>query len=346
MGLATMCTANKHARRTTPRPEIIEGVFREAQIVTVSGGFGAGKSPLLANWAFCIATGLAWCGRRVVQRPVMIMAHETPDWSFWRGWELMGERYNIAPPTDLTCEAMLEAGSEETASTAELLDALTKPLPQRVAWLEEKIAARPDMVLIIDPFSMFFSIELKAQQIMMIYKWARMLHRKHPAVTFVFSFNTRKKHRLSQHRPSLIKDPRDWLEEASGGMEIQSRADARVGLEYRGHSADGIHEFNGWRRGEPMEPMFLTPFVLGEDGEGNSRLAGFEPTAVTDEDTLDLLSPKMKEVYDDIAPGDVYTMADLIAKMPRSTAYSFKRQAVRLGLLVPVDGGWKRREGA
>ena len=328
----------------TPRPEIIEGIFRESQLVTVSGGFGAGKSPLLVDWAFCIASGLKWCGRAVSPRPVLLLAHETPDWSFWHTWELLGQRYSITPPGEPMFEALLEAGSEENASTAELLDVLTQTTDKKLAWVERKIAAKPNVVLAIDPFTLFLSVDTrKGTHIMALYKWARMLHRRFPAVTFLFSFNLRKKSRMAKDRPSLLKDPRDWLEEASGGLEIQTRSDVRIGMEYRGHAADGIHEFNGWRRGEAIEPMLLISVVMGEDAQGKPLLAGFEPTPLVDEDVADLLSPRMKTVYDGLVPGDTYTVADLAALLPRSTAYNLRNRLLKLGLVEAAQGGGFRR---
>lgn len=323
-----------------PRPELIEGLFREAQLVTISGGFGAGKSPLLLEWAFCFATGLRWCGRRVQRRPVIIFAHETPDWAFWRGWLHLAERHAIAPPTEPMIELFLEAGSEETATTAELLDVLSKQLEDRMKWLEQKVATKPNAVVMMDPFNMFFPVDTKkGAHIMVVYKWCRMLHRKFPAVTFIFSFNTRKKSRISQHHPSLVKDPRDWLEEASGGLEIQSRSDVRLGLEYKGDPGDRLFHFNGWRRGEDMEPILLESVVLGEDEDRKLKLAGFQASAVKDEDEAELLTPSQLEVWKGMAPGD-YGIDDLqAAGLPRSSAYNMRNRLLRLGMVKDLGGG-------
>jgi len=332
-----------------PRIELIEGIFREAQLVTISGTFGAGKSPLLAEWAFCLTTGLRWCGRRVQRRPVLMLAHETPAWAFWRGWAAMGERHSLTPPDDpATVEMFLEAGSDENVSTAELLNVLAKSMDERMKWLESKVAAKPDAVVMVDPFNMFFPVDTKkGMHIMVVYKWCRMLHRTYPGLTFVFTFNTRKKSRIAAQQPSLIKDPRDWLEEASGGMEIQSRSDVRLGLEYKGDAGDRIFFFNGWRRGEDMEPMMLESVILGSDEEGKPKLAGFKPAPLREEDDLTaMLTDRQAELWRMLPPGE-FTVADLEGddKLSRASAYNMRTRLVRLGLVTDLGGGRMRKEG-
>lgn len=305
----------------------------------MSGGFGAAKSPLLLDWAFSLTTGLAWCGHKVRPRPVIIFAHETPDWSFWRSWTMLGERHGIALPEGI--ELFLEAGSEETESTSELLNVLSQPMEKRMAWLEAKAATKPNAVIVVDPFNMFFPIDTKkGSHVMVVYKWCRMLHRKFPALTFIFSFNTRKKSRISQQHPSLIKDPRDWLEEASGGLEIQSRSDVRLGLEYKGDPGDRLFYFNGWRRGEDMEPMLLESVILGEDADGKPKLAGFKPSLLRpDEDPDEMLTPRQVDVWRGLAPGE-FTVHDLeAAGLPRSSAYNMRNRLIRLGLVKKLEEG-------
>src|SRR3974377_1042888 len=55
----------------TPRPEIVEGLIREGQLVAFAGPYGMGKSPILTDLTVHIIQGKAWCGRNVSQRPVI-----------------------------------------------------------------------------------------------------------------------------------------------------------------------------------------------------------------------------------------------------------------------------------
>ena len=327
-----------------PRPELIEGLFREAQLITVAGTFGAGKSPMLVEWAFCLTTGLSWCNRKVQPRPVIMLAHETPDWAFWECWASLGERYHITPSQD-RIEMFLEAGSEETEATTELLNVLSQPIEKRMAWLEAKVASKPDAVVFVDPFNMFFPVDTKkGAHVMVVYKWCRMLHRKYPGVTFVFSFNTRKKSRMAKEKPSLLKDARDWLEEASGGLEIQSRSDVRLGLEYLGDPADRLFCFNGWRRGEDMEPLLLESVILGDGRETKPRLAGFQVSTVKAETLDEMLTERQGEVWRTMAPGPC-SIAELVGMgLPRSSAYNMRARLLRLGLVKPLEDGMFLKE--
>lgn len=61
-----------------PRPEIVEGLVREGQLVAFAGPFGMGKSPMLTDMGVHVIHGVPLCGRRVSQRPVISFDFETP----------------------------------------------------------------------------------------------------------------------------------------------------------------------------------------------------------------------------------------------------------------------------
>ena len=324
--------------------EIITGLFREGQLITLSGGFRMGKSPLLLDWAFSITTGTPWCGRKVMPHPVVLLSHETPDWQFRPDWERLAAQRGVAPPCEPTMfEAFLEAGSEDSPATKELVDVICKPQSERFRWLEAKVLTKPNALLIIDPFDMFFRIEKKSIPIMEIYHFCRMLKRKSPLVTFLFTFNLRKKMRLAGQQPSLLDDPQDWLEEASGHLEIQTRSDVRLGLAHQGNSADGIRILNGVRRGsDSIEPMFLESRVVGESEEGYPLFAGYQPIKMSSLDLSLILSKTMERAWNEVA--DTFTLDDLENMgMTRSSAYRMIERLLNAGVAKKVEKGvWKK----
>lgn len=333
---------------TPPRSagaEIIEGIFREGQIITLSADFRMGKSPLLLDWLFSIATGTPWCGRQVLPRPVLLLGHETPDWQFRPDWERLAAQRGVSPPMEPTMfEVFLETGNEDDASTQELLAVLCKGIKERLAWLAAK--SRPGLVIATDPFDMFFRIERRSVGIMEVYHFCRMIKRKIAGVTFLFTFNTRKKLRLATEQPSLLDDPQDWLQEASGHLEIQTRSDVRLGIAHHGNPMDGVRILNGVRRGgDTMEPLFLESRVVGEDDNGRPLLAGFQPVPVTMVSLEDLLSPRLQNAYN--AVEREFEIEDLVVLgLARSSAYRLVDRLTTVRLVEKVARGrWRKVEG-
>jgi hypothetical protein len=78
----------------------------------------------------------------------------------------------------------------------------------------------------------------------------------------------RKKDRRSQSSPSLLSDPRDWLEDVCGTLDIMNRSDVRLGMD---SYDDEVRVINGVRRSEDMHPLLIR--TVGHPPDG---LAGFE----------------------------------------------------------------------
>src|SRR5215469_9259175 len=81
-----------------PRPEIVEGLIREGQLVTFAGPYGMGKSPTLTDLAIHVVHGIAWCGRQVSKRPVITFDFETPAATYRRNVKNIAKRMDLAVP--------------------------------------------------------------------------------------------------------------------------------------------------------------------------------------------------------------------------------------------------------
>lgn len=85
-------------RNTDPREEIVEGMFREQQLVAVAGPFGIGKSPILSDLAMHVLNGIPWCGRTVQQRPVIHVDLETPGSVYRANLQNIAARLHVPVP--------------------------------------------------------------------------------------------------------------------------------------------------------------------------------------------------------------------------------------------------------
>lgn len=321
--------------------EIIEGLFYSGEIVTLTGGFNVAKTPLLRDWAFCISTGTPWCGKRVERRPVLLLAHESTERKVIPDWERLAQYKKVpAPAMPEWFEIYMEAGSLDTAANTEILDVIAKPMADRLAWLKAKIAERPALVVMIDPFDMFFRIKKNdSQSILAVYHWCRMMRRHAPLLTFIFSLNMRKKPKGTQIKmPDLWEDPHGWLEEASGALELQSRSDARFGIAYKGASEEGVRVLNGVRRENSMDPMMLRSIVVGEDAGGTPLMAGFEKVEAYNVPVDEMLAPKHLETWMQLDTR--FDMAELLRKSASTgTAYRLRNRLMQLGLVRELEKG-------
>lgn len=318
--------------------EIIADLFYEEDIVTLTAGMNLGKTPLLRDWAFCIATGTPWCGRAVAKRPVLLLGYESAGWKFDADWERLAVQKGVPTPTPANFEVYLERGNIHSASTIEIINTLTLKTKERVEWLRTKMLKYDRPVVIIDPFELFFRVDKKeATAIVEVYQFCRFVRGTLPGTTFIFSFNRRKRERgRGAIPPNLLKDPHGWLEEASGAMEIQSRSDVRLGLDFHGRQEDMVRVFNGVKREETLEPMFITPILV--EGGSKPMYAGFEQVSaqsITHEDTL---SPRQLTTWHEL--GETCTFTEIVEKSSsRTAAYRFRAKCLSAGLLREAEPG-------
>jgi hypothetical protein len=132
-------------------------------------------------------------------------------------------------------------------------------------------------------------------------------------------------------KSDLLTNPRAWLEEVCGTLDILNRSDVRLGLD----SHDGESRvLNGIRRGEDMHPLIVRPIEI-QPGE----YAGFEQCQP---DTTRLFTPKQREYWQTLS--DSFRFEDVADKIvPRSTLWKLLERARQAGLaLQQEDGTWAK----
>jgi hypothetical protein len=136
-------------------------------------------------------------------------------------------------------------------------------------------------------------------------------------------------------RPKLLSDPREWLEDVCGTLDILNRSDVRLGMDIHD---DDVRVINGIRRGEEMSPLLIRPLTY-EDA-----LAGFELCPPNGENLRAVFTPKQFEYwnglpakfkFDDVANNPV----------PRATLSRILARAKSVGIIEQDDssGIWQKK---
>ena len=310
--------------------EIIEGLFREKQIVALAGAFGMGKTPALCDLAVRLIRNLPWCGRRVTGRRVVVFDLESPAPMYKQNVLNISHRLDVARPQvpdELDAHLLLDDAHE--AGTEKLLVALEGKPEDRLALIKNALQPKPNALVIIDPVEVMFPIDkMKGRHILWLYKQLRILLSEFPEAAFLLTFNLRKRDRKNSVQPKLLSDPRSWLEEVSGTLDILNRCDVRLGLEM--HS-DDIRIVNGIRRGETIHPLAIRPM------EVSGNLAGFELCGPHELDLLAALTSKQREHLDNLP--DEFRFDDVADKIvPRASLYRLLPLLKSLGVVDEING--------
>lgn len=218
------------------RPEIVEGLIREGQLIAFAGPYGKGKSPILTDLTVHIVNGIPWCGRQVSRRPVIAFDFETPATTYRRNVQNLVKRFSIAlpqVPTDL--DVYLEHDAPHESATAKLLAAIASPnMEARIGLIASALAEKPNALVTIDPLELMFRVDtLKKGEVLRLYEKLRRLLAEYPQAAIVMTFNLRKKDKKGS-KPSLLLNARDWLEEVCGTLDILNRCDVRLGVDSNG----------------------------------------------------------------------------------------------------------------
>jgi AAA domain-containing protein len=324
------------ARNSEPRAEIVSGLLREGQIVALAGPFGVAKTPVIADLSVHVLNGIPWCGHEVRRRPVIALDFETDGPSYRKRLQDISKYLGVAHPrVPQDLEVYLEHDSADEPATSKLLKALGSKVEHRVALLEEALQRKPDALLIIDPVELYFRFDTtKKMHVLSIYGILRQLLCKYPKAAIILTFNLRKRDRRSSGAPDLLRDPRGWLEEICGSLDLLNRSDGRWGLDI--HQED-VRVLNGIRRGEEMEPTLIRPIT-----DSNGNLAGFERCPA------DTLTSKFAFTPGQLAhwqalPSTFRFEAAANTIVPRSTLSRILRRAKSLGLVSEADGVWTKR---
>jgi AAA domain len=327
------------ARNRDPSPEIVEGVMREGQIVAVGGAFGVGKSPWLQELLICRIYGLPWCGRAVLPGQAVLFDFENPAWVIRQNLENICVRHGVSfprIPEDLEIFAELDDQSINPA-TSRLFHLLKNgSAAEKFALLEEVLSRKPNALVIIDPPEMFFPIDTRQKKdVLWLYTQYRLVLSKRPGATILNTFNLRKQDKRAG-KADLLLDPRGWLEEIAGSLDLLNRSDVRLGMDF--YNLDEIRVVNGVRRGEELHPLLIKTKCLNEDPE---KPAGFEVVSASELELFSALAGKLHQYWS--ALPNEFTFELATEAMGKSNFDRLKKRTVSLGVLEQVGRGRYRK---
>ncbi len=336
MNARTEDTLSFFDRNTEERPEIVQGLIREGDFVVFAGNYGMGKSPTLADLTVHLIHGLTWCGRKVAQRPVVVIDFESPEPDYKNSIRRIAARLELPTPNVPRDLVVFLQNARNDPGTARLLEAIAARDKQaKVAFLESELREKPNAVVIIDPLSLYFTINwIKPHEVVGAYGDLRLIIHKYPHSAIVGTFNLRKRDRKNG-RADLLSDPREWLEEVSGSLDILNRSDVRLGIE-KHH--DDVRVINGIVRGREMHPLLIHPVRDRDD-----QLAGFEQVIPEQSDLLIAMTVKQKQHWDNL-PSDFRfeQVADKI--VPRASLSRLVEKAEHVGALKKSEEGVYRKQ--
>jgi hypothetical protein len=332
---SSQSTSNESAffvHNREPSPEIIEGIVRERQIAAVGGAYGVGKSPWLQELLICRLNGSPWCGRNVIPGPAALFDFENPAWTIRQNIENVCHRYGFRVPR-IPEELEIFPEIDDPAinpATAELLKLLKSgSVDEKFRLLEEVLNRKPNALLIIDPPEMFFPINTRQKtDVLWLYSQYRILLSKRPAAVIMNTFNLRKEDKRVG-RSNLFLNPRGWLEEVSGSLDLLNRSDVRLGMDFYG--LDDIRVVNGVRRGEDLHPLLIRSEFLEGDPD---KPAGFELVQASEAEVLGALKGKLHEYW--LALPHEFTFEEATKIMGKSNFDRLKKRTTSLGALEHV----------
>jgi hypothetical protein len=328
--------SNFFDRNAEERVEIIEGILREGDIAVLAGNYGKGKSPAIADLTIHLINGREWCGRKVSKRPIVVLDFESPGPDYKKTIRVIATRLEVPEPGvpgDLA--VFLERDDSNEPATKQLLNAIAEPGNKpKMALIESALKDKPNAVVFIDPLTMLFSTQ-KQGEILSLYRDFRKLLHKFPHAAIVCTFNLRKQDRKGS-RPDLLSDPRGWLEEVSGWLDILNRCDVRLGIETH---HDDVRVINGIVRGREMHPLLIRSVR-----NTNDQLAGFEQVTPDQFDLLTALTETMKRYWDRLPSEFRFEKAVADGLVPRSTLSRLIEKTKQLGALKRGEDGVFRKQ--
>jgi hypothetical protein len=319
-------------RNRQDKIELIEGLLREGQLATFAGSFGMGKSPVIADLTVRFVNGLEWCGRRVERRPVIAIDCETAGPDYKNTISAIAARLGVpVPRVPNELDVYLEHDDMSERGTAELVTTVSQPGHEpKIALIEAALSVKPNAVVFIDPLEMFFRLDtLKKAEVLHLYRALRSLLAKFQHAAFFATFNLRKRDKRLR-KADLLADPRDWLEEVCGSLDLLNRSDVRLGIDVQ---RDEVRVMNGIVRAREMHPLLIRPFLNRDD-----RPAGFEQVPPDQLEILASLTSKQMEYWEKLPQQFKFEqVADQI--VPRSTLSRLIKAAVSFGALIKADDG-------
>jgi hypothetical protein len=282
-----------------------------------------------------VIRGFPWCGRPVSQRPVIAFDFETPLSTYRRNVKNIAKRLAIElPSVPSELDVFLEHGDPSEMTTKKLLAAIAAPdMQPRILLIDLALSVKPSALVTIDPLELMFRVDtLKKKEVLRLYEKLRLLLAKYPHAAIATTFNLRKRDKKIV-KDDLLLNPRGWLEEVCGTLDILNRSDVRLGIDFYGEDSRVI---NGVRRGEEMHPLIVRPI---ETDPG--QYAGFDvcpPDAAT---AAVVFTSKQREYWSKLP--DSFRFDDMADKtVPRATLDRLLKRAKSAGLMEHRDGIWKK----
>jgi hypothetical protein len=327
-------------RNIEERPEIVKGLIREGDIAVLAGNYGKGKSPLIADLTVHLVNGLEWCGQKVTQRPVVVLDFESPESDYKITIRRIASRLELpVPHVPAELKVFLQTAQNERETEC-LWAVMAEPgFESKVELIESALQKMPNAVVFIDPMALYFRINWsKANEVVTVVRELRSILHNYPRAAIAGTFNLRKLDRKGG-RADLLTDPRGWLEEVSGSLDILSRCDVRLGIETYGHDED-VRVINGIVRGREMHPLLIRPVRNRDD-----KLAGFEQVTPGNLDLLTALTGTQKQHWDKL-PVEFRFEQAADNLVPRASLSRLIERLQQLGALKRgEDGVYRKQDG-
>lgn len=324
-------------RNFEQRPEIIGGILREGQLAAFAGPYGVGKSPALADITIHVINGIPWCGLEIQRRPVIHVDFESPGPTYRRTLKSIALRLGVPlPKVPSELDPYLELDDVKEHGTGTLLHFLkSRTVKDRLKLIDQALALSPNALVIVDPLELLLPIDTgKKLQVLWAYGEIRQLLSNYPHAAMIVTFNLRKE---DMHRPKadLLTNPRSWLNEVCGTLDLLNRSDVRLAIDF---CQDDIRVVNGIRRSEEMYPLLIRP-VENSLGE----LAGFELCATSESTLTKTLTPQQLEYWRKLPP--TFRFEEIAGRtVPRSSLSRLLARAKSLGLAQQKNGIWELRQ--
>jgi hypothetical protein len=156
-----------------------------------------------------------------------------------------------------------------------------------------------------------------------------------PQAAIVCTFNIRKMDRRGR-QADLLSEPREWLENVSGTLDILNRCDVRLGIETHN---DDVRVINGIVRGREMHPLLIRPVR-----DANDRLAGFEQVTPDHLDLVSALTDTLRKYWDRLPIEFRFEKVVADGVVPRSTLSRLIEKTRQLGALARGGDGVFRKQ--
>jgi len=295
-----------------------------------------GKSPVLADLAVHFIYGLDWCGHKIDRRPVIAIDCETSGPEYRRAIKAITARFRVPiPRVPEELEIYLERDNANELSTLGLLKAVTKTghIP-KLGLIQDALQRKPNAVVFVDPLEMFFQLDTcKKAEVLNLYRDLRTMLGAFPKATMLNTFNLRKRDKRGT-KANLLVDPRDWLEDVCGSLDLLNRSDVRLGID---EHAEDVRVINGIVRGREMHPLLIRSVQNADD-----QLAGFEQLSP---DHLDLWMglSKAQKGYWELLPQEFRFEEVAERLVPRSSLSRLIARTKSFGALQQGEDGVFRK---